>query len=191
MNKLYSISRSFRFRRFSRKAYAAFASMHRHVTIGRVGRSICDLEMLKSGKAVALSAAFICGVSAHAGEVLSHDETEVANQVALEQLDVVATTSRLASSAVRQVTVFSRDDIRQLPVSTLAEVLQRLPGVDVRQRGATGVQADIALNGCTADQTLIFLNGVNVTDPQTGHYSMNLPVEPQDIERIEVYNATP
>lgn len=191
MNKLYSISRSFRFRRFSRKAYAAFASMHRHVTIGRVGRGICDLEMLKSGKAVALCAVFICGVSANAEEVLSPNETDVANQIALEQLDVVATTSRLASSAVRQVTVFSRDDIRQLPVSTLAEVLQRLPGVDVRQRGATGVQADIALNGCTADQTLIFLNGVNVTDPQTGHYSMNLPVEPQDIERIEVYNATP
>lgn len=191
MNKLYSISRSFRFRRFSRKAYAAFASMHRHVTIGHVSRNICDLEMLKSGKVLAVCTALIYGVAANAEEVVPPDETEVASRIALEQLDVIATTPRLASSAVRQVTVFSQDDIRRLPVNTLAEVLQRLPGVDVRQRGATGVQADIAINGCTADQTLIFLNGVNVTDPQTGHYSMNLPVEPQDIERIEVYNATP
>ena len=191
MNKLYLSTRSFRFRRFTRKAYAAFASMHRHVTIGHVRNHICDLEMLKSGKAIAVCAAMVYGVSANAQEVIPPDETEVANQIALEQLDVVATTSRLSSSAVRQVTTFSQADIAQLPVSSLAELLKHLPGIDVRQRGSTGVQADIALNGCTADQTLIFLNGVNMTDPQSGHYSMNIPVDVQDIERIEVYSATP
>ena len=31
-----------RFRRWSRKEYAAFVSLHRHVTIGQVGRGIAD-----------------------------------------------------------------------------------------------------------------------------------------------------
>ena len=191
MNIQYNSPKAFRFRRFTRKAYAAFASMHRQVTIGHVALHICNLEMLKAGKAIALCTALCGGMALSADEVTPPDETDVANQIALQQLDVVATTSRLASAAVRQVSNFSHDDIRRLAVSSVAEVLQHLPGIDVRQRGATGVQADISINGCTADQTLIFLNGVNITDPQTGHYSMNLPVDPQDIERIEVYNATP
>lgn len=191
MNKVYSHSRAFRFRRFTHKAYAAFASMHRHVTIGRVGRAICDLELLKSGKAVVASMALLAGVSAFADEAVPPDEPDGTAPVALEQLDVVATASRLSSSAVRQVVTLSQSEIRQLPVSSLAEVLRHIAGADVRERGATGVQADLSLNGCTADQTLVFLNGVNITDPQTGHYSMNIPVDPQDIERIEVYSATP
>ncbi len=191
MNKVYFHSHAFRFRRFTHKAYAAFASMHRHVTIGRVGRAICDLELLKSGKAILASVLLLFGVSALADEAVPPDETDVANSIALEQLEVVATASRLSSSAVRQVVTLSQSEIRQLPVSSLAEVLRHIAGVDVRERGATGVQADLSLSGCTADQTLVFLNGVNITDPQTGHYSMNIPVEPQDIERIEVYSATP
>lgn len=41
---------SIRFRRFTNKAYAAFASMHREVTIGHVSSHICDKELLKSGQ---------------------------------------------------------------------------------------------------------------------------------------------
>lgn len=183
---------SYRFRRFTRKAYAAFASMHRHVTIGHVANRICNLELLKAGKTMALCAAMTGSIYGYADEELSPDEQNVANEIALQQLDVVANNARLSSSTVAQLTVFTRQDIIHLPANhSLAQLLQQLPGVDVRQRGATGVQADIAINGSTADQTLIFLNGVNLTDPQTGHYSLNLPVDPQDIERIEVYNATP
>lgn len=40
----------FRFKRFANKAYAAFASLHKEVTIGTVRRHICDRELLKAGK---------------------------------------------------------------------------------------------------------------------------------------------
>ena len=36
-----------RFRRWSRKEYAAFVSLHRHVTIGQVGRGIADASLGK------------------------------------------------------------------------------------------------------------------------------------------------
>lgn len=47
-------------------------------------------------------------------------------------------------------------------------------------------QADVSMRGGTFDQVLIMINGVSITDAQTGHYSMNLPVDPALIERIEV-----
>lgn len=39
---------AFRFRRFSHKAYAAFCSLHREVTIGCVATHIADLQLEKS-----------------------------------------------------------------------------------------------------------------------------------------------
>ena len=41
-----------RFRRWSRKEYAAFVSLHRHVTIGQVGRGIADASLGKQKTAV-------------------------------------------------------------------------------------------------------------------------------------------
>ena len=46
-----------RFRRFSRKGFAAFASIHREVTIGRLSAYMTDLQMKKSHRAVAPMAA--------------------------------------------------------------------------------------------------------------------------------------
>jgi hypothetical protein len=41
-----------RFRRWSRKEYAAFVSLHRHVTIGQVERGIADASLGKQKTAV-------------------------------------------------------------------------------------------------------------------------------------------
>jgi iron complex outermembrane receptor protein len=58
--------------------------------------------------------------------------------------------------------------------------------VDVRERGPLGVQADLSLRGGSFDQVMILLNGINITDPQTGHHNLNLPVDINSIERIEI-----
>lgn len=49
MHRIASYSRKvmLRFRRWSRKEYAAFMSLHRHVTIGQVGRGIADASLGK------------------------------------------------------------------------------------------------------------------------------------------------
>lgn len=86
----------------------------------------------------------------------------------------------------RNITIISRKQIDELPVSSLSEALAYVPGLDVRQRGPEGVQTDIGIDGGTFDQTLILLNGVKITDPQTGHNIMNLPVSLADIDHIEV-----
>lgn len=88
--------------------------------------------------------------------------------------------------ASRSINVITAEQIRQLPVRSANELLTYVAGVDVRQRGAHGVQADIGIRGGTFDQTLILVNGIKLSDPQTGHHNMNLPFDIENIERIEV-----
>lgn len=84
------------------------------------------------------------------------------------------------------VTVVSLQDIRKAPAMSLSDVLHYYAGVDIRQRGANGIQADAGIRGSTFDQVLILINGIKVSDPQTGHHSLNLPVDISNVERIEV-----
>jgi vitamin B12 transporter len=90
------------------------------------------------------------------------------------------------SDVSRTVNVLSARQIETLPVQSVNELLLYVAGVDVRQRGPHGVQADVSIRGGTFDQTLVLINGIKLSDPQTGHHIMNLPVDLDNIERIEV-----
>ncbi len=61
-----------------------------------------------------------------------------------------------------------------------------MPGVDIRQRGPEGVQADLSLRGGTFDQALVMIDGIPVDDPQTGHHDLNVPVPLDAIASVEV-----
>lgn len=90
------------------------------------------------------------------------------------------------SKQSRNIAVVDRPQLETTPARSLQEVLSFVPGVDVRQRGVTGVQADISIRGGSFEQTLMLLNGIKLSDPQTGHHMMNIPVPLVNIERVEV-----
>ena len=182
-----------RFRQFSHKAYAAFCSLHREVTIGRVAAYMTDLEMLKSGKSVAVSALLLfSGIAAvEADEGVPKDSVPLEDQqLSLQEVLVVSHKAEVNSEAYRLITQVSQAEIEALPVQTVADILQYLPGVDVRTRGANGAQADISMRGGTFDQVLVLLNGVPLSDFHTGHYALNIPVSTEMIERVEVLQGT-
>ncbi len=87
---------------------------------------------------------------------------------------------------VRVISVIEAKEIERAAISSLPDLLRYVQGVDFKARGAEGVQADINILGGTFDQTIIMINGVNFTDPQTGHHSMNIPLDISQIERVEV-----
>ena len=177
-----------RFRRLSRKGYAAFCSMHREVTIGRVRGAVANLELLKAGKAAVLAVALMLAPEAFALDEPddSGGTTAVAQQFRVEEVLVVAAKADRQSDAYRLVSTVSREQIAALPVTTVADILQYLPGLDLRRRGANGAQCDLSMRGGTFDQVTVMLNGIPLNDAQTGHYSLHLPVSPLLIERIEV-----
>lgn len=90
------------------------------------------------------------------------------------------------SQSARNVSVITAEMIKQMPVTTVQEVLQYISGVDLRQRGPMGAQADLTIMGSTFEQVLVLVNGIPMRDPQTGHNQMNLPVSLNQIAQIEV-----
>ncbi len=86
----------------------------------------------------------------------------------------------------RNLQILDKEQIKQLPVRSVNELLAYVSGVDVRQRGPFGTQADLSIDGGSFEQNLVLLNGQKISDPQTGHNSLNIPVPMEAIERIEV-----
>jgi len=124
--------------------------------------------------------------------VLAGNATLMAQQNSVQyyELDpVVVTGSRIPynlSESLTSVSVITREEIAILPADNISDILKYISGVDVRQRGAHGVQADVGIRGGSYEQTLIMVDGVTCSDPQTGHHNMDLPINLNDIERIEI-----
>ncbi|KQM50034.1 TonB-dependent receptor plug domain-containing protein [Chryseobacterium sp. Leaf201] len=88
--------------------------------------------------------------------------------------------------ANQNISVITREEIENSPAKSIDEILQQVSGMDIRRRGANGVQSDIAFRGSSSEQVLLLLNGIRMSDSQTGHNSLNLPIDLEDVERIEV-----
>ena len=81
------------------------------------------------------------------------------------------------SQQARKITVISREEIVSSSATTIQDLLEYASSVDIRQRNIHGVQADIQVRGGTADEVMILINGVNVSDSQTGHFNLDIPVD--------------
>ena len=114
-------------------------------------------------------------------------DTTVIKTIDLSAAEVTGTRAPLpADKAVRLVQVLDRQAIQASSAQSVNDLLKQVAGVDVRQRGAFGIQTDISVNGGTDDQLTVLLNGINISNPHTGHLTFDLPVNIDDIERIEV-----
>lgn len=101
-------------------------------------------------------------------------------------LDTIPVTvgTRADAAATRAVEVFTADEIRALPVRSVSDVLDWALSVDLQRRSQA--QADVSLRGGTFEQVLVLVDGVRVSDPQTGHFDLDLTVPIDQVERIEV-----
>jgi len=108
----------------------------------------------------------------------------------LKSVDVTAQRNKLYSGLGRIVTVIEQKEIAQLSVQSIDQLLDYVAGVDIRQRGTNTTQADISVRGGSFDQVLVLLNGVNITDPQTGHFNLDIPLALSDVKRVEVLQGS-
>lgn len=161
------------FKRWSRKSYAIFASLHRVVKIGVVTFS-CTLVQERYQPIVAQQSA----------------GSRISEETSLDEVEVTASQPLSWTALPYAVSSITQKDIAAAPASGLEDLLEHLPGVDVRQRGPDGVQADISLNGGSFDQVLILLNGVNITDPQTGHFNLDIPIDLNQVKRVDVLRGS-
>lgn len=174
----FSMLKTIRFRRFKRAGFAVFNSLHRVVNIGRLVSYIADRQLLKSAFAMAMFAVLFTE-NAYA----QTDEDIPVNL--LPALDVVAVADTQQGSP-DAVAVISRQQLSGLPISSVGELLEQLPGLDLRTRGVGDVQGDLTMRGGTFDQMIVLLNGVNLTDAQTGHHNLDIPIDLSMVDRVEI-----
>jgi iron complex outermembrane receptor protein len=160
------------FCRWSRKPWAAFASLRRF-----------SYGHLSVAMSIILLATNTAGAQTQGPDSLA--------QSRVLHLDAVSVTARqngaaeIAPGAVSQ-TRFLVDQKGKAPLGNPEAVLRLLPSVDVRERGGRSSQADIAIRGGSFDQTMVMLNGIDFSDARTGHQSHSLPVDLDVVSDIEV-----
>lgn len=158
----------FRFKHFNNKSYALFNSLHKQVRIG-----VLAVTTLTFANPETLSA--------------QTEKTTDEGEMQMDGIEVIGSRVPLTQSeAARIVTVLDRKTIEHAPVHSVNDLLKYAAGIDVRQRGDMGIQTDISIRGGTFDQITILLNGVNISNPHTGHLAADFPVAIEDIERIEI-----
>ena len=132
----------FRFTHFDHKPYAVFNSLHKQVNIGVL--------------------AFTTLTFANHGVVSAQTELPtVESGHEMDGIEVIGSRVPLTQTeAARIVNVLDRKTIENAPVQSVNDLLKYAAGIDVRQRGAMGIQTDISIRGGTFDQITVLLNGV-------------------------------
>lgn len=103
--------------------------------------------------------------------------------------EVVINSSRTEiteSQMLRPLQIIDAKSLSGLKDNDLSSALKDISSVDIRQRSFSSVQADISTRGGSFDQTLVLINGINLSDPQTGHHSLNLPLNTSMLEAAEI-----
>lgn len=129
-------------------------------------------------------------ISRYLGVILFSQVVFVQAQEKISDIDSLTIQGKFVSlsykNANQNITIITRKDIDKSPSNSIDELLQQIPGMDIRRRGGNGVQSDVSFRGSSFEQVLILINGIRMNDSQTGHNSLNLPINLDNVDRIEV-----
>ena len=100
------------------------------------------------------------------------DETS-AEPVALPPV-LVTTPTRLPtpeSEVGSSITVIPSEEIERKQERMLPDALQDVPGLNVVQTGGPGGTTSVFIRGANSNQTKVFIDGIDATDPATGTFN--------------------
>jgi len=134
---------------------------------------ICSFNARLALLPLALSAAFP-----------SFSQTQVMPQ--LREMVVTATRSaQPLTDVVADVTIIDRERIERSGAVGLADVLKRVPGIEIARNGGPGATTSVFMRGAESRFTAVYIDGVRVDSQATGGASWeSIPLAL--IERIEV-----
>ncbi len=110
------------------------------------------------------------------------------SEIELDQVELISSPRIEIKNTDNSISILtiSREEIQKSTATNVSELLQQVAGLDIRRRGAEGMQADLYIRGGSFDQTLLLIDGIKVEDPQTGHHTMNMTLPLEVIEKIEI-----
>lgn len=86
----------------------------------------------------------------------------------------------------RSLDLINKSQISNAVSQNIEVLLKNQSIIDLRQRGASGATSDLGIRGGNHDQTLVMLNGIKMSDMQTGHHNLDLPIDLESINKIEI-----
>ncbi|HEY0971864.1 MAG TPA: TonB-dependent receptor [Gemmatimonadales bacterium] len=128
-------------------------------------------------------------VAALAGAAVCAHASMLGAQQRPQPLDSVRVVvgSRAADASLtpfRSAEVLDRAAIDLLPAFTVSDLLARALGADLAPRSAAS--ADLSIRGSSFEQVVVLVDGVRVSDEQTGHFDLDLAVPLASVERVEI-----
>jgi vitamin B12 transporter len=109
------------------------------------------------------------------------------NEPIIEEIIVVTAirTPQNSAEIMSSFAVMTREDIEQLPVSSVAELLNTVNGLQMSQNGGTGQTTSVFTRGTNAGHTLVVVDGQRISSATLGQVAFsNLSLD--QIERVEV-----
>jgi iron complex outermembrane receptor protein len=105
-----------------------------------------------------------------------------------DQVEVRGTLGRPASRDATAATTVVAGEELSAPGASSADVLARVPGVQVSRTGSTSDVATASIRGATSAQTPVYLAGIRLNDDVTGAADLStLPLFM--VDRVEVYRG--
>ena len=143
--------------------------------------------MKKSLIALTLTSALASSLS-YANENTTIDNNTIkSNEAQIDEVIVVTAnrTPQQGADILSSFAVISREDIEQLPVTSLAELLNTVNGLQMSQNGGAGQTTSVFTRGTNAGHTLVVIDGQRISSATLGQVEFsNLSLD--QIERVEV-----
>lgn len=116
---------------------------------------------------------------------MAQDTGSEGEPIELDTLSVVGSrTTADLPLRTRAVEVLDRATLDRLPARNLTQALEWGVSLDLASRSPA--QADLSIRGAGFEQMLVLVDGVRMSDPQTGHFDLDLAVPLDRVERIEI-----
>ena len=106
----------------------------------------------------------------------------------LKTSDIFVTATRTPipkKNVIADITLISEEEIKLAGSSSLPELLQRQPGIEISNNGGQGKVSTLFLRGASSTHSVILLDGIRIDSATTGLTAIeNIPLS--QIEKIEI-----
>jgi outer membrane cobalamin receptor len=126
-------------------------------------------------------------IGIHSGEIINRD-FNLHPQVLSYMDDVTITATRghsLITEVPSSINIIDQQELELKNPQNLAEAIQYIPGVNIKDYGGLGNTKSISLRGSSDSQVLVLLDGQRLNSPQSGSVDLG-QISLEGVEKIEI-----
>jgi iron complex outermembrane receptor protein len=114
---------------------------------------------------------------------------DILPEVVVEETETVPRVGDVVLSETTAATTIISGEVLSRPGTTLAQVLSREAGVQIRTSGGLGSYSTATLRGASSDQVMVYLDGLVLNSGAGGGFNL-ADIELMQVDRIEIYRGS-